>query len=323
VGHAVVAYGEVLWDLLPSGAVLGGAPFNFIYRINTLGDSGVIVSRLGEDDLGRKALGRIEELGICSSYIQRDDKHPTGTVKILFDDSKNPDINILPDVAYDYIEPDDGILELASAADCLCFGTLIQRGRVSRDTLEQLLKAFRGRLILLDINLRRNCFTAESILSSIENAHVLKLNDGEAAILAQMYGVTEAKSFGPSIRVYIPDLADTLFARSHLEVVVVTLGGRGAFAASRNGQRIYCPGHAVNMEDPLGCGDAFSAAFIHKLLREASLVEACKYGNAFGALVATQQGATKPLNPRDAETFLSRVQHGLIEKNLREFLVQE
>ena len=135
MSRTIVAYGEILWDLLPSGAVLGGAPFNFVYRVNSLGHRGVMVSRLGRDDLGNRTFGIVKELGLETSYIQWDSEHPTGTVEVRFDEKKNPDYRIVPAVAYDFIEVTESLQDLAAGAECLCYGTLIQRRQDSRNTL--------------------------------------------------------------------------------------------------------------------------------------------------------------------------------------------
>jgi len=129
----VLSFGEALWDLFPSGPALGGAPFNFACRVNSLGDRGIIISRIGRDDYGRKALEQIAAFGMDVSCLQREDRHPTGTVKVRLDDQGNPDFLIVPEVAYDFIGVTEELLELARAADCLCFGTLVQRAPTSRD----------------------------------------------------------------------------------------------------------------------------------------------------------------------------------------------
>src|SRR5205814_7800287 len=130
----VLSFGETLWDLLPAGPLLGGAPCNLAYRINSLGERGILVTRLGRDDLGRKASESLATLGMDARYVQWDDAHPTGTVPVTVDARGVPDFTILKDVAYDYIEPTDDLLKLASGADCLCFGSLSQRSERSRRT---------------------------------------------------------------------------------------------------------------------------------------------------------------------------------------------
>jgi fructokinase len=316
MSRTVVAYGELLWDLLPSGAVLGGAPFNFVYRVNSLGHRGVMVSRLGRDDLGNRTLEIVLELGLETGYLQRDPMHPTGTVEVRFDEKKNPEYRIIPDVAYDFIEPTENLHELAAEAECLCFGTLIQRREGSRSTLYRLLDNFSGRFALLDINLRPDCYTRRSIRESIRRADILKLNDGEADLLAKIYGVRrDGNTLDPG------RFADSLFARSDLHYIVLTLGERGAFAASRDGQKVYHPAFSVQLRDPVGAGDAFTAAFLDALLNEQALAEACRFANAAGALVASQEGATQPLDRARIEAFLRSAEPGPIEEDCRGYLL--
>jgi len=316
MSRTIVAYGEILWDLLPSGAVLGGAPFNFIYRVNSLGHRGVMVSRLGRDELGNRALEIVKELGLETRYLQRDSGHPTGTVEVSLDEKKNPEYRIIPDVAYDFIEPTEELQELAAGAECLCFGTLIQRQERSRDTLYRLLDGFSGRFALLDINLRPECYNRESVLESIRRADILKLNDGEAEFLAEIYEIRPGEAgLDPS------GFAEALFARSDLQYVVLTLGERGAFAASRDGQKVYHPAFSVQLRDPVGAGDAFTAGFLDALLKDKGLAEACRFASAAGALVASQEGATQPLDRSRIEAFLSSAEPGPLEADYRRYLI--
>lgn len=312
----IVAYGELLWDLMPSGAVLGGAPFNFVYRVNSLGHRGLMISRLGNDELGDRAVAIVEGLGLETGYLQRDEDYPTGTVEVSFDEQKNPDYRIIPNVAYDFIDLNDGLREIVAQAACLCFGTLIQRQEVSRNTLYELLSDFSGRFALLDINLRRECYTRESILESIAHADILKLNDGEANLLAEIYGV---KRSGGGID--LSRFAETLLGRSNLKFIVVTLGERGAFAVSREGEKAYHPAFSVRLRDSVGSGDAFTAGFVDALLNDQSLPLACRYSSALGAMVAAQEGATQTLDRTQVDAFLETAEIGPIEKSLKEFLV--
>ena len=312
----VVAFGEILWDLLPTGAVLGGAPFNFVYRVHSLGHRGVMASRLGRDDLGNRAFQIVDDLGLDTGYLQRDAEHPTGTVEVGFDQKRNPRYRIIPGVAYDFIEPAESLIQLAAGAECLCYGTLIQRRGESRSTLHRLLDHFKGRFALLDINPRPDCYTRASILESIRRANILKLNDSEAEILAEIYGLRRAEA-GPDPSAF----ADALFACTNLQFVVLTLGERGAFAASRDGQKVYHPAFSVQLQDAVGAGDAFAAGFLDSLLNERSLAEACRFASALGALVAAQEGATQPVDRAQIEAFLRDAETGPVEAVCRRYLI--
>ncbi len=307
----IVAFGELLWDLLPEGPVLGGAPFNFAYRAGALGHRAFVIGRIGRDELGRRALERIEELDVDGSFLQRDPEKPTGTVEVRFDPQGGHDFTIIPNTAYDFIEPAPEALELAARADCLCFGTLAQREKVSRETLGLLLERFRGRFRLLDVNLRRDCYTEEVIRASLQQAEILKLNDGEVAEVAAAAGARAEE---------LPGAVEALLRRTSLRHVVLTLGAGGAFAASRGGQRAYVAGYAVEVVDTVGSGDAFTAGFIDAMLRGAPLAEACRRGNALGALVAAQEGATQVLDAARLEELLEGRPPGQVDDRFREFL---
>jgi fructokinase len=290
----IVSFGEALWDLVPGGPLLGGAPLNFVYRCTNLGALGAMVSRLGTDELGLRAEEQMRGLGLDMRWMQRDAGRPTGTVNVSLDAKGIPDFTIVPDVAYDYIALEPGLEALAARATCLCFGTLAQRGPVSRATLARLLECFRGRFRLLDINLRRDCYTADSIRASVERADILKMNETEAPVVARCCGVGE----GP-----LPLVARGILERMRLAHCVLTLGEGGCFAVSRGGESVYEPAYRVELVDTIGSGDAFTAAFLCGLLRGDGLRAACRAGNALGALVAAQPGATQRVDPADLARF--------------------
>jgi fructokinase len=311
--NLVVAFGEVLWDLLPGGAALGGAPANFAYRIQALGDRGVIVSRLGEDALGRRAAQQLMALGVDTAFLQWDKERPTGTVEVRVDPQGRPDFTILPQVAFDRMECCDDLLRLAAEARCICFGTLVQRTPDSRRALRAFLRAGAPAIKFLDLNLRRDCFSRETVLGSLERADVLKLNEDEAAYLAREFDLPKAS---------LPEFASTMIERCLLSHCVITLGERGALAASARGECVYVPGIEVRVVDTVGAGDAFSAAFVHALLRGRPLSECCARGVALGAMVAAQAGAMQPIPPAALEGFL-RAEHPRVrEPSLKPFAVE-
>lgn len=312
MGFTVVSYGEALWDLLPTGAVLGGAPLNFAYRVNSLGNRGVIISRLGKDELGQRAFEQVIAFGMEDAFMQWDESHPTGTVEIYFDDARNPYYTITEDVAYDHIEFMSGLSDLIGSADCLCFGTLAQRNAVSRKTLENLLDDFTGAFTLLDINLRKNCYSQETISTSLERANIIKLNEEEMKELAEVCSL-KGKS--------LLETAESLVRKVGLICCVVTLGPRGAFAVSRKGEKVYLPGFEVKLADPCGAGDGFSAGFIHLLLNQKPLAEACRFGNALGAMVAEQEGATQPITHEEILEFIATGKFALIDERFEHILV--
>lgn len=306
----VVAFGEILWDILPSCVALGGAPFNFAYRVNSLGDAGVMASRLGRDDLGQRAFDKIVSLGLQTRLLQWDDEAPTGTVRVSFDAQNCPDYVIVPKVAYGRIALTDALTAAVGRADCLCFGTLAQRATTSAETLAALLEKATGVMKLLDVNLRKDCYDEHSVVFSLGSADVLKLNEEEAHALGRMLGLRHDTLRG---------FCESVVEEWGVEFCLVTLGENGAFGYAGDGKETYAPGYKIELADSLGSGDAFSAGFVHKILRGASLKEAVAFGNVLGAIVATQIGATAPIRQVDIEGSLNHK----VERNVHsEFKAQ-
>jgi fructokinase len=282
----VLSFGEILWDIFPGQTILGGAPFNLACRVNALGDRGIMASRVGRDDLGRKAFESVKTLGMDTSCIQLDDNLPTGTVRVTLDEKKNPDFFIVPGVAYDNIEADEHLLEIASCADYFCFGTLVQRSPRTRQALEKLLEAAVNSVKLLDINLRKGCYTADTVKSSLHRADILKLNEDEALELSIMLSGKAGT---------IPEFCRDLISAWPVKICVVTLGERGAYAFSREEGGFYVPGWRVDLADTVGAGDAFTAGLVHCFIRSRPLAEAVEFGNLLGALASTKKGGTAPI----------------------------
>ena len=294
VEKTILALGEVLWDLLPDGPRLGGALFNLAARVNRLGDRALMVSRLGRDTLGDEALAAVRSLGLDTALLQRDDVHPTGTVQVSFDDKGIPDYFIVPEVAYDYVQAEAALEEVVTQADCFCFGTLVQRTAGTRETLRQLLARAERCLKVLDINLRKDCYSREIVEYSLGHADLLKLNDEEVRMLDELLAVHAGNPVA---------FCTAIMGRYRLEHCLVTFGEDGALAISRSGETIYEPGYRVDVVDTLGSGDAFTAGFVHKFLHGATVRQACRFGNALGALVATQAGGTEPVAPEAIARF--------------------
>jgi len=281
-----LVFGEALWDLLPSGPVLGGAPLNFAYRLGSLGVPTRFASQVGTDDLGDKTLARMQSLGMDISLVSRTDALPTATVIVELDEERNPTYTIVEGVAYDAVPWSDSLAVAVSESDILCFGTLAQRDPRSRSTLRRLVDAFTGTTILVDINLRPRCYTEETVRWSLEHGTIAKLNDEELGVLADIYSLRGD---------HMTDLASQLRLAARLDTVVVTLGGSGALAVT--GERsATVPGFVVRLDDTCGAGDAFAGAFMASMVDGVSLETAILRANALGALVATQPGATQAVS---------------------------
>jgi len=298
---------------MPNETILGGAPFNFAYRVNTLGDNGFMVSRLGNDELGKKAFTQIQHLGLDPAFIQWDNHWSTGTVKVSLDENNNPDYVIIPDVAYDYVELTPALLDVVESADCLGFGTLAQRNETSRRTLEKLLEHGAHALKFLDINLRKNCYNLNTVNSSLQAATVLKLNEDEVWQLRKLLKLNFQT---------LPQFCEIMLEEWALDCCVITLAEKGAFAASNQGKQVYEPGYHINKVDSLGAGDAFSAGFIHKLLRQKSLKAACQFGNILGALIATTPGATTSIPSERIDQMLNQPPERLMAKEFETYLTE-
>jgi fructokinase len=291
----ILAFGEILWDILPDQTILGGAPFNFAYRVNSLGDDAQFVSSLGRDELGEAAYAQVVELGVDTALLQRNAEVPTGTVDVSFDENHMPDYVINPNVAYDFIELNTDLLDTAAQADCLAFGTLIQRAETSRRTLYELINTATNAKKFYDINLRKDTFSEKTVSYSLNAANILKINDDEVWQLKDILDLSFTS---------FQDFCALALDKFDLDFVLITFGDKGAFAQSSRNEQTYVPGYKIDLADSLGSGDAFSAAFIHKLLNGASLQDACDYGNALGALVATTHGGTSIISKSEIDAFL-------------------
>lgn len=279
----IAAFGELLWDLLPNGKVLGGAPTNFIYRINSFGDKGTLLSKVGNDRAGKEARKELLKLGVSDINIQVDNEFPTGSVKIKIDKGGNAEFDIIRDVAYDHIEITSEMIQAFSEADCVCYGTLVQRYGISKNTLRELIHESPDVVKFLDINLRKNCYTASTVEESLKMANILKTNDNELLTTKKLFGLKSKN---------LKSLAKETIEKFNIDILLCTLGENGAFSLTKNNEFIYDPGHIVKLADTVGAGDAFSAGFIHYYMNGSSINEALKFGNAAGAMAATTQGAT-------------------------------
>ncbi len=291
----IAAFGELLWDLLPSRKVLGGAPANFIYRINSFGDHGTLLSKVGNDKAGRVARETLRNMGVSDENVQTDYYFPTGSVKVKIDEFGNADYHILTDVAYDHIEINTEMMDAFSQADCVCFGTLVQRYGISKNTLRELIHEAPDVVKFLDINLRKKCYTASSIEDSLKMADILKTNDNELLITKELLGLKNEN---------LKKLAQEVIEKYNLKIILCTLGANGAFCITDKNEFFYDPGHEIELVDTVGSGDAFSAGFVHYYMNGHPINEALRFGNAAGAMVATTTGATTPIGKNEIISFM-------------------
>jgi fructokinase len=293
----VLVFGELLWDLLPDGEVLGGAPANLAYRLVSLGVPTLLVSRVGRDARGAAAVDALRRIGVETSGIETDPHYPTGTVQVTFRADGFHDFTIVSDVAYDQIDASGVGSAAAETAECLAFGTLAQRAPTSHRALERLLDRTAARLRVCDVNLRRDGYSEETLRFSLERANVLKLSSEEVPELARLE---------PGLSLDPMAFCAEALERWNLDTVVVTRGADGAVAANAQGETADVGGLAVEVVDTIGSGDAFTAAFIESLLHRRPLAEACARGNALGALVAATRGGTEPVPAQRIRKLLGR-----------------
>ena len=279
----IVGLGELLWDLLPGGRQLGGAPANFAYFTNLLGDRGVVASRVGEDELGRAAAAKLRRLGSSADYLQYDPAHSTGTVQVAVDGAGQPQFEIARSVAWDILQWTPAWKQLAEQADAVCFGSLAQRSPASRETIQQFLRSTRPQALrVFDVNLRAPFYSAEVLAASLPLAHVIKLNHDEVPVVARLLGIPFSGERAA---------AEALLRRHGARLVCVTRGGCGSLLVGEQGADEH-PGFRVAVADTVGAGDAFTAALVHYYLLGASLVKMNESANQLGAWVASQVGAT-------------------------------
>ena len=291
----VVGIGELIWDMLPEGKRLGGAPSNFAYISRLLGNDAAVASRVGRDELGREAAGVLARLGVRTDYLQVDPDHPTGTVGVEIGVGGEPRFSVNENSAWDYLEMSAEWGRLARLADVVGFGTMGQRRPEARETIRQFLGLTRpDALRVFDVNLRHSFFTAEMLSTSLAAADLVKLNAEELSAAAGMLGLAGADRKG---------WCERLLATFDLKLVAVTDGEHGSLLVSRDAAAEH-PGYKVRVEDTIGCGDAYTATLAHCFIRRVPLEEAGETANRMGAWVATRPGATPEADPHTVERIL-------------------
>ena len=304
--HLILGVGELLWDLLPEGPQpggvpidgstsrgwLGGAPTNFAVMAGRLGNHAVILSRIGRDDLGRKAVDILDPLPADTSFLEVDPVHETGKVTVVLENGQ-PQFTIHQPSAWDFLELSDDWVHMAERADAICFGSLAQRAHESRQTIQTLAAQTSASCIrVFDVNLRAPFFSGEVIQESLELATVMKMNDAEVPQVLGLLGLPEHEGKEQDqLRFGAQRLLDEF---PTLQMVAITRGARGSLLVARDEWNEH-PGYPVKVADTIGSGDAFTAAITHYLLRGADLATLNEAGNRWGGWIATQSGATPPL----------------------------
>jgi fructokinase len=263
-----------------------------------LGNHAAILSRIGRDDLGRKAIEALQVLPADTEFLQIDAAHETGRVTVTFR-NEQPEYTIHQSAAWDFLSLSNDWIALAERADAVCFGSLAQRSPQSRQTIQELVAETRAECIrVFDVNLRPPFYTGEAVEESLELATILKMNDAEVPILQSLLGL-------PTETGILQDAQRLLSEFPGLHLVAITRGGSGSLLVTRDGWHDHA-GIAIEVADTIGAGDAFTAAMTDALLRGASLAAVNEAGNRWGAWVASQQGGMPVLTDEIKRELVAR-----------------
>lgn len=287
---SVVCFGEMLWDVLPSGKQPGGAPLNVAVHLRNFGQAVELISRVGHDDLGAELLAFAEGKGLSTRYVQHGETHLTGVVKANVSDSHEVTYKIVQPVAWDYIQYEDALDPLVEQAETFVFGSLAARSGATRETLYRLLQ--RAPFKVFDVNLRAPHYSRNVVTYLLRQANLVKLNHHELAEIMGWFGASPAEETA------LQWLAD----RFGLQAVCVTKGADGAVLWA-DGQLHRSPGIAVQVQDTIGSGDAFLAALLKGWLAHQAPAEMLAFACAAGSLVATHQGATPAISAADVRAL--------------------
>jgi len=282
----VAAIGEVLWDVYPDAGRFGGAPANFACHAAALGADAPLISAVGVDDFGTRALTILAAHGVDSSCVAREAGFATGEVDVTLDGAGRASYRFAMDSAWDHIRWTDSIEAIARQADAVCFGTLGQRSPISRDTIRKFVSATPpGSLRMFDVNLRQTFYDAEVIDASLRLANAVKLNEAELPIVAQMCNITGSDH---------PRMLRQMLTRYELMIAALTLGPDGALLVTLDEESL-CPAHPTAVVDTVGAGDAFTATIVIDFLHGVLLGEINRHANAVASFVCSQAGAVSPL----------------------------
>ena len=277
----IAGIGELLWDVLPSGKMLGGAPCNFVYHAMQAGCGGYVISAIGKDELGDELLKVVHELMINNQYIQVND-FPTSTVTVMLNDKGHPNYTIHENVAWDHIQMTPEILKFSQDLDAVCFGSLAQRNLQSKSSIQSFLSLLRKDCIkVFDINLRQKYYSKGIIKRSCEVADIVKLNNDELPVISRYFG------FKGVIEMQLKQLLRYF----SLRYVVYTMGEKGSIIMGKD-EHSYLEAPKVVVADTVGAGDAFTGILTAGLLRGFSLLAVHKKATEIAAYVCTQKGAT-------------------------------
>lgn len=280
--------GEALWDVLPEGKKIGGAPANFAYHVSQFGLPSCVVSAVGEDTLGKEITENFTSKGL--NQLIAEVPYPTGTVQVEIDQAGVPQYEIKENVAWDNIPYTERLETLAQKTKAVCFGSLAQRNVVSRNTINSFLDAMprtEDSLVVFDVNLRQGFYNKEILCNSMKRCNILKINDEELVTVSRMFGY-------PGID--LQDKCWILLGKYNLKMLILTCGINGSYVFTP-GNVSFQPTPKVEVADTVGAGDSFTAAFIASILKGKSVQEAHSRAVRTSAYVCTKKGAMPILPP--------------------------
>ena len=291
--NIIVGIGEILWDVFPSGKVLGGAPANFAYHASQFGFDGYAVSAIGKDALGDEIIENLS--GKKLKYRIEQTSFPTGTVQVTVDAKGIPQYEICENVAWDNIPFTPEMEALASQTKTVCFGSLAQRNSVSRTTINRFLDTVPAdALKIFDINLRQHFYSSELIEHSLSRCNILKINDDEVVLVGDLLELENKTEM---------EICRYLLEKYQLNMVVLTKGTQGSYVITNN-ETSFQPTPLVTVADTVGAGDSFTGAFVAALLKGKSISQAHKLAVDVSSYVCTQQGAMPILPQSLLERFI-------------------
>ena len=286
MNDVIVGMGEVLWDMLPEGKKIGGAPANFAYHVSQYGFDGYVVSAVGDDKLGNEILESFNNRRL--NYLIQRVPYPTGTVQIELDEAGIPCYEIKENVAWDNIPFTVDLEKLAKKTRAVCFGSLAQRNTVSRETINRFLDVMSdaaGQYRVFDVNLRQGFYDKEILCNSMKRCNILKINDEELIAVSRMFEY-------PGIN--LEDKCRALLSEYGLEILILTCGVNGSYVFTwENVSFVNTP--KIEVADTVGAGDSFTATFISAILKGKSIREAHELAVEVSAYVCTQNGAMPEL----------------------------
>lgn len=288
----VVGMGEALWDVLPEGKKIGGAPANFAYHVSQFGLPSCVVSAVGDDTLGKEIVENFTSKGLNQHIAEV--PYPTGTVQVEIDPAGVPQYEIKENVAWDNIPYTAHLEQLAEKTKAVCFGSLAQRNVVSRNTINRFLDAMPqtdDTLVVFDVNLRQGFYNKEILCNSMKRCNILKINDEELVTVSRMFGY-------PGID--LQDKCWILLGKYNLKMLILTCGINGSYVFTP-GNVSFQPTPKVEVADTVGAGDSFTAAFIASILKGKSVQDAHSLAVQTSAYVCTKKGAMPILPPELTE----------------------